>query len=232
MKIDWNRVDDARRYADQDESDLDSAPDRLDDYQLHAPDLDDRVPPPPKGKGTGGGDISVSTTALKTFAGNLRQVRGVLTEAREKLQGVDVRPGAFYDANQLRVKTLGGESSKKGLVPTTLEYLTNVIGALQVIADEVEGLVRDYDTAEEFNGLTAVDLGEHMTDSTRYIGKATGLPGNSLIPQEYDFGNGSGGDGSGGDGSGGDGSGDDGSGDDGSGDGSGDDESGDKSGQD
>ncbi|GAA3464474.1 hypothetical protein ACFFSW_18340 [Saccharothrix longispora] len=167
MKLDWDKVDDANAYT----GDTTAPP--AGTYQGDVPDLDDRVPPPPRKTGDTGATV-VSTDALRTFARNLRQLRELLEEALKTLRGVDIAPGAFYHATDLTTKLTGG------LVPSVEEFLIKAIDALEMTARNLEQLAHDYDTTEELNGLTAVKLNEHIQDAVGYINQTTGITNPNL----------------------------------------------------
>ncbi|MFI9009986.1 hypothetical protein ACIGNX_22415 [Actinosynnema sp. NPDC053489] len=194
MGIKWDKVQDANQFgSDKDpnkgEHKLDE-PTRMNDYPLNAPDLDDHVPPPPRKGVDGSGSTAVSTDALRVFAGNLRKLNELLTQALEKLRNVDIAPGAFYDAQQMILKLRGsgsggtGSGTLTGIVEPTAEFLKKAIEALEATAQSLEKLAHDYDTAEELNSLTSTKLAEHIQDAVDYIGSTTGLPGASLLPPD------------------------------------------------
>ncbi|XVS67702.1 hypothetical protein ACQPYE_17110 [Actinosynnema sp. CA-299493] len=164
MKIDWSRVDDANQYQQG------SGPEG-NGYQGDEPDLHLRVPPPPRREA--GGGIVVSPDVLRTFAANLRELKGLLTESIEKLREISVAPGAFFDAVQLGSKVDGDADA--GIVASVEQFVLRAIDALEVTALNLEQLAHDYDSTEELNGLTAEKLNEHLQDATKYISDATGL---------------------------------------------------------
>ncbi|MFB9909021.1 hypothetical protein [Allokutzneria oryzae] len=139
-----------------------------------------QYPPPrvPGGSETPGkGVTTVSTEALKLFAGNIRSLLPALREVRTRLLDVKLAPGAFYDAHQLMVKVVGaGDAGTGGLQPTTLKFVENAINAITVTADELDKLASAYATAEELNRMTGMDLGEHIERAKGYITTAVGAP--------------------------------------------------------
>ncbi|HEX7304353.1 hypothetical protein [Lentzea sp.] len=122
-----------------------------------------------------GNGIKVSTVALKTFAQNLRMMLAPLTEIQQKMQGVKLSPGAFYDANELIMKVTGGGKGD-AVQPATLAFVERSIQAITKTAEELEKLATAYATSEELNKATGRDLGEHMQSASDWLTKAIGAP--------------------------------------------------------
>ncbi|MGM1060042.1 hypothetical protein [Saccharothrix sp. Mg75] len=198
-RIDWSRVPKANGFgSDKDpkknEHGLDPTMTGVDEYpanwlnQKEIADLRAKIPPPNRRDSQGGGNLGVSTQALKTFASHLRTVKDMLAEPLARLKKVDIAPGAFYDAYQMLLKFRGsgpgsaGGPTSSGLVQPLIEFLQKAVEALEVTAQSVEKLARDYQNAEELNSLTSTKLGEHIREAVNYISSTTGLQENVLLP--------------------------------------------------
>ncbi|OZM70832.1 hypothetical protein CFN78_23215 [Amycolatopsis antarctica] len=151
-------------------------------------------------EGGRGGGVQVSTEALKSFANYLADVKTELqNNGLSKIREIDIKPGSFYDAFNLRTRlgiegdSGGGSGGGSGGVKVATEkFIVDAINALDAVSDDLLKLASQYDTAEELNAATGKDLGEHMKDATRYINDATG--GSSASPTPDDDGGGDEGD--------------------------------------
>ncbi|MEV5543059.1 hypothetical protein AB0L13_40190 [Saccharopolyspora shandongensis] len=144
------------------------------------------VPPPPKvpgdsgdGKFKGPGKIAVNTQALKTFADNLDKIReDLLKPAKGKVKDLDVKPGGFKLAYDLRHSiTTGSGNTDKGLKTDLDQYTGDLDIQLANIRDEVRKLVTDYNNTEDLNKLGADKLNSIMTESFSYIDGGSKKPG-------------------------------------------------------
>ncbi|AGL14100.1 hypothetical protein [Actinoplanes sp. N902-109] len=135
---------------------------------------------PPEGTGeyTGGNnpnhELTVSTEALNYFANQLDKVvgdgTGVLYDARNQLNKVEMKPGGFAKAEVLRQKIEGVSANDAGLRGDTMGLMLTLHEALYAVKTNLRQMVRDYDTAEEFNGMTAQQLGDAMDKAWGKIG--------------------------------------------------------------
>jgi len=117
------------------------------------------TPPVPKGT-AGSGTTQVDTPSMLLFAANIEQLLGPVKRAQLALKNVQVAPGAFYHANQLRSKVAGeGNGGLKGSLLTVLDDLED---GLTELCRGVRLLGKQYDTTEEQNRITAQQLEEHM----------------------------------------------------------------------
>ncbi|RKT86446.1 hypothetical protein SAMN05421805_10692 [Saccharopolyspora antimicrobica] len=112
--------------------------------------------------------IGVNTKALKVFADNVESLRDLIAKAKTKTDDVDIKPGGFNLAYQMRGKIMGAEN-KAGLKNDVRSYLDELDITLRNVRDEVRKLVVDYDSTEELNKLTAEKLGTIMDDSFKFI---------------------------------------------------------------
>jgi len=108
----------------------------------------------PKGKG-GSGTTSVDTPSMLLFASNCEQLIDPVKRAKLALKNVQVAPGAFFHANQLKSKVNGLQSS-------LLVILDDLEDGLTDLCEGVRLLGKQYDTTEEQNKITAQELEEHM----------------------------------------------------------------------
>ncbi|WP_026284583.1 hypothetical protein [Salinispora arenicola] len=126
---------------------------------------------PPSTNEWSGGDnpsqqLRVSTEALEFFANQIDQIAGdgtgILFDARSRLSFVDMRPGGFAKAELLRQKIDGSSADNPGLRGETMDIMLDIHQAFIAVKIGLREMVRGYDTSEEFNDMTAEDLGEAM----------------------------------------------------------------------
>ncbi|MGP4014996.1 hypothetical protein [Saccharopolyspora sp. 5N708] len=121
--------------------------------------------PGAKGEGGGGeGKVEVNTEALKTFGTNVSTLRDIISGARGVVEGIDVKPGAFHNAYELRGKVMGAEDGG-GLKASVLDFMTNTTEALTDIDTDIQEIARQYTTTEDLNGLEGTKLEEMMAES-------------------------------------------------------------------
>lgn len=134
---------------------------------------------PPGTSEWAGGDnpnqqLSVSTEALEFFADQIDQIAGdgtgILFDARTLLGEVDMRPGGFAKAELMRQLIDGSSSESPGLRGDTMNLMLSVHQALYEVKTGLRLMVRGYDTSEEFNDMTADELGEAMGGAWSKIG--------------------------------------------------------------
>ncbi|NIL56907.1 hypothetical protein [Salinispora arenicola] len=118
--------------------------------------------------------LSVSTEALEFFADQIDQIAGdgtgILFDARTLLGEVDMRPGGFAKAELMRQLIDGSSSESPGLRGDTMNLMLSVHQALYEVKTGLRLMVRGYDTSEEFNDMTADELGEAMGGAWSKIG--------------------------------------------------------------
>ena len=103
-------------------------------------------PPVLKPVGSGGDTQSVDLPALDHLAEAVGALETPLRNALDSLGNVDVRPGGFYHANQIRAKVTG-QDGDAGLVQL-LMTLTNLIEGIVDIRDGLRRLREEYAKAE------------------------------------------------------------------------------------
>lgn len=103
--------------------------------------------------GTSGATVSVDTAALDTFAGDVGQLAPQVTALIAQLSGVDVEPGAFPEADQLKSLINGGGLS--GALTDALKALGQGLDDLAAAAHQMSA---DYSAAEDANSVTAGDV--------------------------------------------------------------------------
>ncbi|PRY38971.1 hypothetical protein [Umezawaea tangerina] len=130
----------------------------------------------PKASENATSGVSVNTDALRMFAQNLRSLLVPLKAAQDSLEGMRLAPGGFFDAYALVGKVLGsGAGAGEAIQPTTLDFIKKAVQAVTIAADELEGLARQYKSAEELNAATGHDVEEYIQGAKAYIGNAVGV---------------------------------------------------------
>ncbi|MFE3885224.1 hypothetical protein ACFXPQ_20345 [Streptomyces lydicus] len=111
---------------------------------------------------SGGGDVSVDTTALKKFADNLDTIAEVVRGAMDRVDHIgEIRPGTFTEADALKAKISGPGGLKEGLV----KAMHDVRQSLMDIADKIRTLANKYSTLEELNGKAGNELHQLIQDA-------------------------------------------------------------------
>ncbi|MFG3113668.1 hypothetical protein ACGF4C_04680 [Streptomyces sp. NPDC048197] len=118
-----------------------------------------QVPTPPAVPGTsrGMGSTSVDTPSLDVVARNIESLKEPVKDAMDRLRQVRLAPGSFYDADQLKTKTVGANADG-GLKEQMVKALSDLYNGLTDVSDAMRTLSRNYSTAEEANGIKAADL--------------------------------------------------------------------------
>jgi hypothetical protein len=131
---------------------------------------DDLAEPPkvPGQDGGKGGGLAVNTEAIMLFGRNMLELQVLIDTSIEYVKLVDVKPGVFYDGVLLRDKIMSGDRTP-GLKGDTFDFMRNTSTAMEHIHADITKLVRDYDTAEELNGVSTQKFEKIMTDSFRDI---------------------------------------------------------------
>jgi len=124
-------------------------------------------PPVPKGA-EGSGTTSVDTPSMNAFAGNVERLISPVQKAQAALRNVDVAPGAFYHAYQLRSKVTGDGTG--GLKDAYSRILDDLADGLTELSTGMRNLSKQYDTTEEANGMTAKDLQDQMQNAVTDFG--------------------------------------------------------------
>lgn len=119
------------------------------------------------------GEMVVSTEAIEYFCRELDAIapdgKGILLDARNSLKGIDMKPGTFAIAEVLRQRVAGASANDAGLRGDTMGLLETVHSALFDLKKNLREMVTEYQNAEDFNKMTADQLGDAMKDSWGYI---------------------------------------------------------------
>lgn len=133
------------------------------------------------GSDNSGGDLKVSTDAIKYFANQIDKVatddgHGLLMDAANKFDDLDVRPGKFYKAEVMRqaIAGTGAPGAGPGLVGDTQGLMKQLHSTMVSLKQDLLTLATTYDKAEDFNHLTAQQL---ATDMDKSWGSITGIDG-------------------------------------------------------
>lgn len=139
-------------------------PDKFDPDKDSHFGLDDKVTLPDTqtytdGKDNSTGDLLVSTKAIRYFANQLRKVAdvdsGVALDAEKKFEGLGLKPGQFYVADQMRI-------SYGNAIPDTKHLLRKVNKTLYELGGSLFAMADSYDKTEDNNTLT----GQALKDSS------------------------------------------------------------------
>lgn len=182
-KEDWDHL-----VAEQKaKGDTPPAPAAFDDDKVYINADGPKFEPPTDAK-WGGGDnkkreLAVSTEALIWMADQVKFVasdddKGYLKVAHGLLDPVDVRPGGFAVAQLLRVMI--GNANTDGLRSDTMGLLNDTKLTLYEVEKNLRVLAAKYDNAEDFNNMTAEDLGELMDGAWGHSSDVSGHGGTDL----------------------------------------------------
>lgn len=117
------------------------------------------MPPPIKAPGGDGKDLVVSTTALRRFAANVKILEDLVLAEYRSVSTVNVRPGTFGAAARI------SSAVQVGLRNDTLGFLRSVAETFGFIRADIDKLVKEFDTAEEWSKLSAQQLNAAFQDS-------------------------------------------------------------------
>ncbi|MFE4019621.1 hypothetical protein ACFXPZ_19745 [Streptomyces sp. NPDC059101] len=99
----------------------------------------------------------MDTPSLDLVARNIESLKEPVKDAMDRLRQIRVAPGSFYDADQLKSKTVGANADG-GLKDQMVKALSDLYNGLSDVSDAMRTLSRNYSTAEEANGIKAADL--------------------------------------------------------------------------
>ncbi|MFJ5521226.1 hypothetical protein ACIQB4_29845 [Streptomyces griseoluteus] len=120
-------------------------------------------PKVPGGSGADGG-TSVNTPSMALFADNVNDLLPQLKDALARLQKVQVEPGAFYHANQIRLK-VNGANADSGLKGQYIKVLQDLIQSVGDLRTGVKELAAKYVSLEEANNMESTVLKRAMQAS-------------------------------------------------------------------
>jgi hypothetical protein len=116
-----------------------------------------------------GGDLKVSTDAIRYFANQIDKVasddgHGLLIDAAAKFDDLNIRPGKFAKAEVMRqaIAGTGQPGAGPGLVGDTQGLLKQLHSTMVSLKQDLLTLATTYDNAEEFNHLSAQQLATDM----------------------------------------------------------------------
>jgi hypothetical protein len=121
-------------------------------------------PTVPGGSGSGSG-TSVDTPSMKLFADNIDKLIAPTQAAAKKLDPINVAPGAFYHADQIRTK-VNGLNADDGLKAQYGKVLADLVQGLGDLRDGVRQLASNYATLEDANKMTSTDLDKAMQSTS------------------------------------------------------------------
>jgi hypothetical protein len=118
--------------------------------------------------------LSVSTEAIEYFINELKSVAddgtGILLDARGDLNKLDVKPGGFARAELMRQKVMGSQGGDPGLRGDTMDMLTTIHSALFNMQTDLQKMLKEYQSTEDFNTMTADQFGDVMGDAWGKVG--------------------------------------------------------------
>ncbi|MEV7393539.1 MULTISPECIES: hypothetical protein [unclassified Streptomyces] len=119
----------------------------------------------PGGSGNPGSGTSVDTPSMLLFADNIDKLIQPTRDAAGVLQKVQVEPGAFYHANQIRTK-VNGPNADAGLKEQYIKVFQDLAQGLGDLRDGVKALAQQYTTLEDAGHMKATDLQNAMQTTT------------------------------------------------------------------
>jgi hypothetical protein len=121
------------------------------------------------GESLGNSPVSFSSDAVKHFTEQLSlvvekngQPGGIIVQAYEQLGKVDLKPGAFAQAQILRNKA-------NALKDDATHYLSAVQNAVSELRDSLVAMSKEYDSTEEINKMTGEQLNQALGKFSRDI---------------------------------------------------------------
>ncbi|MFC5945239.1 hypothetical protein ABUL04_17680 [Micromonospora harpali] len=154
------------------------------------PPIDFEPPTGVYGRSGDRGEVVISSAAIEYFCRQIESITedGSLTQAVRKLSVLDIKPGTFGHAVALREVITGpsGSTTNYGLKGDTIGFLNAVDQALVGLARNLRAMLREYESAEDLNKLTAATFDNAMRDTWSKIGmfkdygnSSSGVPGGS-----------------------------------------------------
>jgi hypothetical protein len=140
-----------------------------------------KMPHVPGASGDGSANLSVDTTALKTFADNLDTIADALGRARTRLDQLQpVRAGGseFVEAQNLASK-ITGNNGGEGLQENFVTSLTALRTALMDSAEGIRKIAGNYSTIEEINQKAGSDLNQLLQQAQGDLQKLQAATGGS-----------------------------------------------------
>ncbi|MFF8880690.1 hypothetical protein [Streptomyces flaveolus] len=126
------------------------------------------APPVPKDGGGKNGKEAVNTASLDVFAKNIESLVPTVIAARDRLSAgtaVAVKPGAFYDAYELRSQT-SGPNGGGGLQERYYKVLADLAEGLSDISRGAQAMSKKYTSTEELAKMKTNDLQDLLSAAT------------------------------------------------------------------
>lgn len=172
----WEQI--VKNYESNGGSKANITPSAYNPDDEYIPHKDSGFKPPPVNEYNGPDNkshtLSVSTEAIEYFIKELQAVAGdgsgILLDAREDLNKLDVRPGGFARAELMRQKVMGSQGGDKGLRGDSMDLLTDVHSALFNLQTDLHNMLVSYQNAEDFNKMTADQFKDTVGDAWGKIG--------------------------------------------------------------
>ncbi|MFV2009108.1 MULTISPECIES: hypothetical protein [unclassified Micromonospora] len=156
-------------------------------------DIDGDIDAPEVKAYTGGdnknGQLKVSTEAIRHFVHQIDKIAweggGMLLDASNRFDELDIRPGKFAKAELMRQKLAGNGGDNLGLIGDTKGLLVQVHRTLFSLRESLLQMANSYERTEEgnertgkdleerteeFNKMTEAQFGQHMGDTWGYLG--------------------------------------------------------------
>lgn len=131
---------------------------------------DEKSPPVSHSDPTGSGPpappvpnnhTSVDTASLDLFAKNMTALVTPLNNLMPTLKAVDVQPGAFYHADQIRTQ-INGPSGDAGLKSQYQKVIGDLVQTLTDLSTSATTMSGKYKDTEALNSTNATDLGNYF----------------------------------------------------------------------
>lgn len=106
----------------------------------------------------------VDTDYLRQFASNLETLVGYIDKVAAELPGINILPGAFYEAQAL-ITQINGLNGGGGLAKQLYTVLQDGSTMLAEVRDALLTLADKYKTTEELNGLSSATLAEDLREA-------------------------------------------------------------------
>jgi hypothetical protein len=140
---------------------------------------------PQKSNPTGGGPAaptSVDTPTLDAFANYMSELIPSLNRLVPDLNLVDVQPGAFYHADQIRT-VINGLNGDTGLKARFQQVIADLVQGLTDIQTAVTEMSNKYKSTEDVNNMSVNDLQTEFqavqSDFSTLMSDAAGSPSKS-----------------------------------------------------
>lgn len=162
-KADYEKVE--KLIKQYQENDKDNPPDFL-DAEIDVVHPDGRPKPPVTENMPGvldthseSNDVVVSTQTLRDFGGKIKELAVFVDKTRDSLELVDMKPGLFGAGTKIY------EDVQVDLLGQALEFLKKVSETFIHLRADIDELILQYETAEEWNELSTKQLNDIFRES-------------------------------------------------------------------